>query len=898
MSPVHGFFAGARRSKFAGMALLSILAVGIGVSIARADFYLVRRIDVGTDFGPAGNNPFAIAYDGTYVYLGGYTAAAPSGNIGIVKVNVSNPTDRMSLPGGDQMANQFRYYGGLVVQNGVLYALCDRPDGSTANTNVRAIDVNTGNLIDTFDGDDALNPGDGIVRTPAGMTNYATGGLALDPGVGGLGSGLSILAYARGRRALLSADDGTTIWDLSTGMIVTDLSPVGGCTVRDSNTWRSHVYDTNGDVYARFSNQVQASLRDQTVSNKISGYVHLTDALNSDGTPTADCGDGMPVQLRLAPSVIGQNLALIQPGTGSAGQKLIIFNDHYSNSGGKTFATTIKMMMTDGSLPSSAVQLLRSDGSALDPATDVPSSVSNYNFAYDAAQDLLLILDFGSRAVLVFSSTPGVPPPPSVTPPLIAGMTQVTVASLGPLTTTATLYRNGAVVASKATGGAASVTFGAGDGIAALVAGDQYAATQTTAGGTSDPSAPRCVVPAALGFFDDFEAAQFQPCWQLQPLPLVLSAAQNHTPGGAQSAEDPAATGGEIGRDLTPTTPTDANPVLFEVYLYHDSGQTSEDQRHFATLANWSGDAYRAGTASDLYSIGLYNAVSGAIETQPFDVTRYQGRRVAGATSDWFNLSDPGCPSRSTGWHKFSIKAGGTSVLYYVDGIRGRKIPATPGSLDSLYLGNQLSSADGMDAYFDDVSVSAVVNHPPTLSLADITAQETIAITPTDEVGHVGGSPADSPDAVELEMTGSLPPGLTATATKVSGSPTATITINGTPASGSAAGSPYTLSLTVTDDLGLTQSGTVTIIIRPPCNAPPEDVDGDSDVDLADFGIFQSCFNGPNRPYALPPGSDDDCKCLDVDPPGGDGDVDLADFGKFQACFNGPNRPPATGCGA
>ncbi|HOW18905.1 MAG TPA: immunoglobulin domain-containing protein, partial [Phycisphaerae bacterium] len=63
------------------------------------------------------------------------------------------------------------------------------------------------------------------------------------------------------------------------------------------------------------------------------------------------------------------------------------------------------------------------------------------------------------------------------------------------------------------------------------------------------------------------------------------------------------------------------------------------------------------------------------------------------------------------------------------------------------------------------------------------------------------------------------------------------------------------------------------------------DLDMDCDVDLADFGEFQNCFNGPNRP--LP------ARCTvnaDFD---GDGDVDIADFSVFQRCFNGPNRLPA-----
>jgi hypothetical protein len=90
--------------------------------------------------------------------------------------------------------------------------------------------------------------------------------------------------------------------------------------------------------------------------------------------------------------------------------------------------------------------------------------------------------------------------------------------------------------------------------------------------------------------------------------------------------------------------------------------------------------------------------------------------------------------------------------------------------------------------------------------------------------------------------------------------------------------------------LGAASAGGIPI----PCFTPSQDADGDGDVDLADFGTFQSCFNGPNRPYSGGPAVLWKCKCLDVDPD--DGDVDLTDFGTFQACFNGPNRTPATGC--
>lgn len=71
-----------------------------------------------------------------------------------------------------------------------------------------------------------------------------------------------------------------------------------------------------------------------------------------------------------------------------------------------------------------------------------------------------------------------------------------------------------------------------------------------------------------------------------------------------------------------------------------------------------------------------------------------------------------------------------------------------------------------------------------------------------------------------------------------------------------------------------------------PPPAAPVDADYDDDVDLADFVVFQLCFNGPQRPPGLPSG------CDRVDPDQ-DGDVDLVDFAVFLACFNGADRPVA-----
>ena len=60
----------------------------------------------------------------------------------------------------------------------------------------------------------------------------------------------------------------------------------------------------------------------------------------------------------------------------------------------------------------------------------------------------------------------------------------------------------------------------------------------------------------------------------------------------------------------------------------------------------------------------------------------------------------------------------------------------------------------------------------------------------------------------------------------------------------------------------------------------PGDFDGDVDVDLDDFGLFQACLTGPNLGPPSP-----ECEDTDLDT---DGDVDQSDFGFFQRCLSEP----------
>ncbi len=66
------------------------------------------------------------------------------------------------------------------------------------------------------------------------------------------------------------------------------------------------------------------------------------------------------------------------------------------------------------------------------------------------------------------------------------------------------------------------------------------------------------------------------------------------------------------------------------------------------------------------------------------------------------------------------------------------------------------------------------------------------------------------------------------------------------------------------------------------------DLDGDGDVDLSDFGLFQPCLT----PRFQPP-SPASCEVCDFDD---DNDVDQSDFGILQGCMNGAGIPADPGC--
>ncbi|GMU21253.1 MAG: hypothetical protein AMXMBFR13_13460 [Phycisphaerae bacterium] len=76
------------------------------------------------------------------------------------------------------------------------------------------------------------------------------------------------------------------------------------------------------------------------------------------------------------------------------------------------------------------------------------------------------------------------------------------------------------------------------------------------------------------------------------------------------------------------------------------------------------------------------------------------------------------------------------------------------------------------------------------------------------------------------------------------------------------------------------------------CATPiPGDFDCDTDVDLDDLALMDTCRSGPAIPFSALPG----CQAPDADFDL-DSDVDLEDFGAFQRCFSGADEPADPDC--
>ncbi|MGI8967072.1 MAG: lectin-like domain-containing protein [Limisphaerales bacterium] len=175
--------------------------------------------------------------------------------------------------------------------------------------------------------------------------------------------------------------------------------------------------------------------------------------------------------------------------------------------------------------------------------------------------------------------------------------------------------------------------------------------------------------------------------------------------------------------------------AIYTAYIYDDGGVSlGSSNLTWVEVRAYTGTGFpNGGTAADgglqqLIAIGKSSSAFSYLAGDPFDPTKYQGRSIAGTLAGggtWFNLNDPGAPSRSVGWHKFQIEQmeDGTTLKFYVDGVLSRTI-----------LGNSVFSWDtimggagqgggstnfNVSNYLDGISLTTIADtNKPTVRIA------------------------------------------------------------------------------------------------------------------------------------------------------------------------------------
>jgi hypothetical protein len=347
--------------------------------VARFNVSLAYNSNIGTPEVPEvnplyiGNNPLAIAWNGSKLYLSGMDN---SGLLEAGLIEVLNPTQTGIVPTltaadfSPRFGQLFtdtasRGYIGLELKGNRLAAAFDA--GSARPESIQLFD--TTNNTKVWD------------LSAAGITNLRGGaGVNFDPGFNGApgGQGVSFSAFSSGRRGLLNESNGSVVYGLAApdtlGMQWLTDPPVPG-----GNIARDMAFDpVTGDIYVRRSNDIDKAVR--------SGD-------NATSTRTTIVND--PTSGSAPDNKLGQKIEFL--GDTSEGD-LLIYNDSNTSALTQTFSNVVKVVDTNGAAKTATFNLIGGLTGA-----DIANGAGIYDFDYDPSTNTLAIADFTNRNVHIFT---------------------------------------------------------------------------------------------------------------------------------------------------------------------------------------------------------------------------------------------------------------------------------------------------------------------------------------------------------------------------------------------------------------------------------------------------------------------------------------------------------------
>jgi hypothetical protein len=308
-----------------------------------------------------GNNPTAVGWNGSRLFVGGYNNSGGFANVAMVEVLSATSTGRIDTPTfGTPFESRF-----TPTSRGFI----SMDLSANGNSLVAAYDDGIGSPP-TPAGYMMINTSDSSRRW--GFDARGSSGATFDPGFGGVDSGAAFGAFGSGRRQLFDATTGAQIYSTTNGMIWYD-GTTSGVNVRDMD------FDPDtGDIYVRHSNRLSRATR--TGGNSTTARSVLVAGTQAD-------------------FVAHQNLSFLS--NTSAGD-LVIFNDRPVSSAGQEFLNVIKLVDTTGTSVAATFNFLDQDA----PLT----GAGWYDFDFDPVGQKLAILDSSNRKVYIFGvgGTPSV----------------------------------------------------------------------------------------------------------------------------------------------------------------------------------------------------------------------------------------------------------------------------------------------------------------------------------------------------------------------------------------------------------------------------------------------------------------------------------------------------------
>lgn len=314
-------------------------------------FEEISRINVAS--AAIGNNPSAVAWNGSRLFIAGFNASGNAASVGIVEVTNATSPGQINATYGSVFGSfastpNLRGFTGLDLLGSTLAAAYD--SGSAVANGLQTFNIATTNQL-------------------WGINARGSSGVAFDPGFGVAqdGSGTAWTTIGSGRRILQDNLTGAAIYTSANGMIIN--SGTG-------TNWRDIDFDSQtGDIYSRRSNGIFQGVR--SGANSLSA-VNVLKASDS-----------------AADNVNGQNLTFMNVGFGP---NAILFNNRATGSNGQEFMTVIQTMDTSGNLLTNQFEFL----SDLVPA----NGNGYYSFDYDPITRTAAIADFANRNVHIFAVVP------------------------------------------------------------------------------------------------------------------------------------------------------------------------------------------------------------------------------------------------------------------------------------------------------------------------------------------------------------------------------------------------------------------------------------------------------------------------------------------------------------